>query len=589
MKTYSITFINEQTTIQAKEGTTLLDAQIQAGLAPDAPCGGAGTCGKCTVNILSGQITGIQKACSVKIYSDMEVLTSHTASKHRILTSGTAREIRVNPMVRSFHIKVAKCQTGESSSDWERLLAAIYHQEPALHGKITPNLSIAANLYDTLKSCDYDLHTILCGQELLSLSKEPQPFYLTAFDIGTTTIVGYLLDGRTGEELAVASTLNPQTQYGADVIMRSNHALSHGTEELSSTVRKAVNQLIHTLCQKAAVHPEDIMQVSVVGNTCMHHLFLGISPGALVHAPYNPTISDSMILTAKEYDIHIHPAGKLMVLPVIAGFVGADTVGCLLASEFDKKEQAALMIDIGTNGELVIGNKDRMLTCSTAAGPAFEGAKITCGMRGAAGAIDHVFLKGNELSYTTIGNEKPAGICGSGLMDLTAVLLRIGMIDETGRILDDDELESDAARANAKRIIEIENRPAILLEEGIFLTQKDVREIQLAKGAMAAGIELMCEHLHIQLKDIQEVLIAGAFGNYMSPESACTIGLIPSALQDRIHPIGNAAGEGAKLAILSAQEYTHAQELARRIEFLELATDPEFQDCFVDNLEFPEF
>ncbi|MGI6095002.1 MAG: ASKHA domain-containing protein [Lachnospiraceae bacterium] len=595
MKLFTITFVKEQLSIQIPEGTTLLDAQIQAGLLPDAPCGGRGTCGKCTVHILSGQVTGRQKACRVLIHSDMTVLTS-ASFRHHILAKGSSREIPVSPMIRSLNVTVAKCPPGESTSDWERLKEGIRLVAPDITEELSPNLSIAANLYECLKSNAYQVNVLLCGHELLSLRSADADYYLAAFDIGTTTIVGYLLHGKTGEELAVASLLNPQTQYGADVIMRSNYALEHGTGDLSASVRGALNQLLCKLCSEVHISPTAILQAALVGNTCMHHLFLNISPGALVHAPYNPTLSEALLINASDCDIHIHPEGRILVLPVIAGFVGADTIGCLLAADFDKREPITLMIDIGTNGELVIGNKDRMITCSTAAGPALEGAKITCGMRGAGGAVDHVYLNKNEILYTTIENKKPAGICGSGLIDLTALLLTAGIIDKSGRILSKEEVSTPAAQANAHRITCIDNMPAFVLETAektqdqtpLYLTQKDIREIQLAKGAIATGIQLMCQHLEITPDQIEEVLIAGAFGNYMSPESACAIGLIPSVLQERITPIGNAAGEGAKIAVLNQQEFERTKTLARRIEFLELATDPAFQDCFVDNLEFPE-
>ena len=258
--------------------------------------------------------------------------------------------------------------------------------------------------------------------------------------------------------------------------------------------------------------------------------------------------------------------GKARILPNIAGFVGGDTVGCMISTRFDQQEDLTLLIDIGTNGEMVLGNKHRRIACSTAAGPAFEGAKISCGMRGAEGAVDHVWLEQGKIRYHVIGDTEPKGLCGSGLLDLVAVLLDLEIISESGRM-------------KGKQYPPCSN---------VVLTQKDVREVQLAKAAIRAGIELMAQRMGVQVSDIQKVYLAGAFGNYMNPASACRIGLIPPVLLDKIKPIGNAAGEGAKLCALSRAEFTYSQTLAKETEFLELASLPGFQDCYIDALEFSE-
>lgn len=597
MTSYTITFLPDHIVYQAPEGQTLLQAQIHAGLHPDAPCGGQGTCNKCLVNILSGPVTGIQKACSITIHQDMTVLMISEKLKHKLLTKGTSREVALCPMVTTVPVTLNKCSLGDKNSDWEQLVDALENSAEPAASSIKPNLKLAGRLHSFLKQADQlpcTCHAVVCNHEILDLVYEKPAIYLAAFDIGTTSIAGYLLHGETGEELKCASMLNPQSQYGADVIMRSNHALTHGTEALSHTVRAAVNQLLDILCTSQKISRTQIYQLAIAGNTCMHHLFLDILPDSLVHAPYNPAISQPLLLHAADFQIHIHPEGSLMMLPNIAGFVGADTVACLLASDFDHREKLTLMIDIGTNGEIVLGNKERMICCSTAAGPALEGAKISCGMRGARGAIDHVTLQEDKIVFHTIDNAPPLGICGSGLLDLIALLLDLGFIDETGRLVSHEELTAPTALANKHRLITIDEKPAFLLvEEGadgknLALTQKDIREIQLAKGAIAAGITLLTRTLAVSLEQIEEVLIAGAFGNYMDPQSACRIGLIPGILKDRILPVGNAAGEGAKIAVVNQTEYLHADELAQKTQFLELASSIDFQDCFVDELEFPD-
>ncbi len=377
--------------------------------------------------------------------------------------------------------------------------------------------------------------------------------YVLAFDIGTTTVVGYLLDGHTGTQLATASTMNPQGQFGADVISRLQHALAGYGSDLKDAIQEALARLTRELSAKTGIDTRQL-PASLVGNTAMHHLLLGLDPSPLVTPPYMPKVSEALEL------------GTTRILPNIAGFVGGDTVGCLVATRFDQKENLTLLIDIGTNGEMVLGNAERRIACSTAAGPAFEGAKISCGMRGAPGAVDHVWLEDGLVRYHVIADAEPLGLCGSGLLDLVAVLLDLGILDESGRL----------------------EGKQFTLCPNVTLTQKDIREVQLAKAAIRAGIELLAQSFGVPVSDIRQVCLAGAFGNYLDPASACRIGMIPPVLLERIVPIGNAAGEGAKLCALSRAEFAYSQQLAANTEFLELASMPQFQDCYVDALEFEE-
>lgn len=538
---YKLDFLREKTTLEVPGGTTLMEALKEAGIFLDAPCAGRGTCGKCLVKISRDRNNWeIVKACQEKVISDMAVDTSGSRLKHQILTTSYIRQVPFSP------------------------------QFP---------------------------HIL-----------EVKDYYMAAFDIGTTTIAAYLLDGQRGKELCTASSLNPQAAYGADVISRANYVLEHGPKELSDCIHRAVDSLIGELVKKAHISREKITLVCFVGNTCMHHIFFGLPMESLVRAPYEPYEKGLRREKAADFQIGIHPQGELLFLPVIAGFVGADTMGCLLALRPDLKEEITLMLDIGTNGELVLGNKDKLVCCSTAAGPAFEGAKITCGMHGAQGAIDHLFFDGNSFSFSVIGGGRPKGLCGSGLIDTIACLRRAGLIDETGRLLDKEEVwepdkptepagnseseeKANRLRNMASHMTRIDNLPAFLFDpkdNSVYLTQKDVREVQLAKGAIAAGILLLEKHLAITHKDISQVYIAGAFGNYMEPQSACDIGLLPGILRDRITPVGNAAGEGAKISLLNKEELAITANLMNEIDFLELASLPEFQDCFVDELEFPE-
>ena len=572
--TYKISFIREQVEIEAAEGITLLEAEIQAGLCPDAPCGGQGKCGKCLVKA-NGEVV---KACTTKVTGDVAVDTLIRKQKAAILTEGLSRPIPYRPGVHVQRIEMPKADPGDNRSDWARMIDLVGEACGETLPAMRPNLRLASSLYQRMQEGPV-WYVIYTEDEILDLKADYPIMYMAAFDIGTTTVVGYLIDVADGQVKAIESMMNPQAQYGADVIMRANYALEHGGEVLSSCIRKAIDALLAKLAKDVKAEKEDIYQVSIVGNTCMHHLFLGINPGSLVHAPYNPAISERLTLKAAEYGLHIHPEAQLMMLPDIAGYVGADTCGCLLAIRQDLKEEMSLMIDIGTNGEMVMGNKDKMATCSTAAGPAFEGAKIECGMRGASGAVDHVAYKDGTWTYTTVNGKPAIGLCGSGLIDLVAELYRAGLIDEMGH------LESGQENDSIFMLVPPEEAGN---ETGVYLTQKDVREVQLAKAAIAAGIQLLMQELGIEEEDLAHVYIAGAFGNYMNPSSAAAIGMIPLSLEARVVPVGNAAGEGAKIALLNREELALTDSLVKDITFLELAASPEFQDIFVDELAFPE-
>lgn len=390
--------------------------------------------------------------------------------------------------------------------------------------------------------------------------------YALAFDIGTTTVVAYLLNGETGEQICTASLLNPQTSYGGDVIARVQYQCTNpDSTQLRDCIRTAMQTLAKEAAAKANISTDDITLVTMVGNTAMHHLMMGIDPKSLTTPPYMPTVYDKISAPLPEI-LPLFKSGEFRALPNIAGFVGADTVGCMLSTRFDKKEKISLMIDIGTNGEMVIGNKDRRICCSTAAGPAFEGAKISMGMRGATGAVDHAEWTGSELKYHVIGDTKPIGICGSGVLDIIAALLNAGIINWRGK-MDGSQYQIPGT--------------------DVILTQQDVREIQLAKSAIRSGIDLLIKGLGKTTDDVDEVLLAGAFGNYMSPEAACRIGMIPPELLPKITSIGNAAGEGSKLAAINEEEFNYAGRLREGVEFLELATLPEFMSLYGQNLNFP--
>ena len=570
-----VKFVRENIEIEMEDGASVLEAEIRAGLRPDAPCGGLGKCGKCLVKI-NGEVV---KACQVRI-SEGETCVVETldrAGSEKILTDGFNREVVFEPGLRMVQVELEKARPGEKRSDWQRLLDELAEMDSDVEPeRMEVDLKLAGELYGMRRDSD-DWYVIYSGRRILEMRKQAGRRCLAAFDIGTTTIAGYLLDSEDGRMLAVESRMNPQAQYGADVIMRANYALEHGTDVLSRCIREAVNEMLGVLAGDAGISREDIFQVCIVGNTCMHHLFLGISPASLVHAPYTPAVSERLVLNAGDYGLDVQRKAELIMLPDIAGYVGADTCGCLLALRQDQKDEISLMIDIGTNGEMVLGNRNRLVTCSTAAGPAFEGAKIECGMRGAAGAVDHVKYENGKWDYTTVGNQPAVGLCGSGLIDLLAGLLDAGMLDENGA------LSSGQEKQGVFMLVPLEQAGN---ERGVYLTQKDIGEVQLAKAAIAAGIQMLMKRLGITEEEICSVYIAGAFGNYMDPVSAGKIGLLPAALVKKVKPVGNAAGEGAKIALVNEREMLEMDELVGKIDFVELAASGDFQDYFIDELGF---
>ena len=391
--------------------------------------------------------------------------------------------------------------------------------------------------------------------------------YAAAFDIGTTSVVCYLLDRETGAEEAQSSILNPQAAFGADVVTRIRAALQGTMEQQTSRIRQGMTALIEDVCAAAAVSPGQISRVCVVGNPAMQQFFLGISPENLAGVPFAPVLTEAKQSSCAGI-LPVCAGAQLLTVPDISGYLGADTVGCVLATEMYNQEPITLMVDIGTNGEVVLGNRERLIACSTAAGPALEGANIRFGMRAAEGAIDHVWLENGKLRCSVIGGGEARGICGSGLIDAVAVGLRTGLLNRRGRI------------RNEARILPLTDR--------ICLTQEDIRQVQLAKGAICAGIRLLAGRLGLGMEDIRQVLLAGAFGSHLDPENACRIGLLPEELLGRIRPVGNAAGCGAKMLARDEALLPVAQMLAERIEFLELAELPEFAGAFARAMGFRE-
>lgn len=411
-----------------------------------------------------------------------------------------------------------------------------------------------------------------------------------AVDVGTTKIAGYLIDLNEGTTLSVGSIMNPQIPFGEDIITRINYTLTkpEGLRELHESIISGINQMIRDVCLRADVSREEVYEMTVAGNTAMHHLFLNIAPKYLASSPYTPTISGPMDVEACKLGIDINPGGNVHALPIIAGFVGSDCVADILATGIDQSEDTCFLIDVGTNTEIVAAKGTELAACSCASGPAFEGAHIKHGMRAASGAIERAWIDEDSLDvkYLTIENMEPKGICGSGMVDLLAEMLKAGIIDSTGRI----QFRGDDLRVRAGEDVNefvVVRGADTAMGEDIVLTQRDVREIQKAKGAVYTGASILMRRMRVAIDDVDEIFVAGAFGNYLDPENMRTIGMLPDFSIDRVVGVGNAAGTGTRMALLSRKTRRRANEILRKVRYVELAADPSFQEEYIKSLNLP--
>lgn len=605
MADFTVTFQPSGISVTVPEGETLLAAASAAGLFLQSPCGGQGGCGKCRVQA-GGELTpstpqeeqalstGLiatewRLACQARVLGNVHVIVpdSSLVTSHRIMVEGAIRELIVDPPVCKRALTISPPSVDDPRSDLTRVVDALGDR-----GRLAARLSVLRTLPQTLRTSAYQCTAVTSDDCLIAV--EPgdttTELYGLAVDIGTTTVVAYLCRLTTGECVAVASDLNSQAQFGDDVISRIRVAMTEdkGLHELNRAIITVLNDLVEQTTHQAGICRDRIYELTVVGNTCMSHLFLGVPPAGLGTLPFGPSFQTAQTVRATELGISVHPEARVYVVPNIGGFVGADTVGVMLASELDDGGGLRVAVDIGTNGEIIVARDGRLYAASTAAGPAFEGAKITQGMRAGLGAIDRVHLDA-EVHCHVIGDVRARGLCGSGLVDAVAELVRMGIVTPTGRMLAPSERPSLPA-ALARRIIQSEDGLEFVLawpeesygEETVTLTAKDIRELQLAKAAIYAGIELLLEEVGADPRDIDEFLLAGAFGNYIRRESATAIGLIPSVPPERIRPIGNAAGVGARLALCSRSERQRAEELASRTHHVELSGREGFYDRFAD-------
>jgi uncharacterized 2Fe-2S/4Fe-4S cluster protein (DUF4445 family) len=498
---------------------------------------------------------------------------------------GLSRLVIIDPNVRKVYLELTEPDLHDQRSDVTRLRDAL----TAEGHDMSASVPVLRTLPKALREAGFKVTAVLAGEHLVAV--EPgdttEECFGVAFDVGTTTLVGTLMNLRTGMAAAVRSTLNGQAPYGADVISRISHAMNgaDSIEELKTAVVSTMNGILDDLYRDSGVSPERTYEAVVVGNVTMLHLLLGIDPTPISMMPFTPAFMDALSVPASEVGLRIHPAGYIQTLPALGAYVGADIVSGVLATNIAREDKMRVFVDVGTNGEIVIGNSRRTLATAAPAGPAFEGSQIKCGMRATDGAIEGVQL-GVGVELQVIGGDvAPLGLCGSGLVDAVAQLLNVGLLDQSGRMRSAADVPNHPL---ADRLIDVEGVRAFLLAEGVYLSQRDVRELQFAKGSIATGIKILMNILGVAASDLDEVYLGGSFGSYLNPESAKIIGLVPDVDVDKIIAVGNSAGEGAKIALLSYRERQVAFELPSRIEYVELSGRTDFNDAFVEVLRFPD-
>jgi len=588
---------------------SLLTMAEQNGVGIEATCGGKGLCGSCKVQV-QGHVSPLEKeeadclgpdadkgyrlACQARALEGVNVWVPENSRLHQqvILTTGYEHEMNFDPEVCVWELSVPLDESEQTDQMSDRILAQLnlaaqvgsdfqWHLPSALLQGVSETINRSDGRVSVVTTMSGRCLEIISGWDANCLG--------LAVDLGTTTIVAYLVDLKTGRSLSVKAGMNPQVSQGEDVISRIALCRDRPDrlEKLAGSVHQCIAELAQQACMEAGIHPGHIFETVLVGNTAMHHIFLQLDPLGLAQAPYTPVTADSVEISARPVLPESVPGAQIHVLPVKAGFVGADTVAVVLALDADQVTEPTLVLDLGTNGEIVLATPERLLCCSCAAGPAFEGGHIKWGLRGAPGAVDQVSVSADSLvpELRVIGDGPALGICGSGLVSLVSELVKIGAVTPSGGF--------DPAR-RCKHLREGTDGWEYLLAakentgtgQDLVLTHQDLSHLQLAKAAIHAGISLLLAELG--LARVEKVLLAGAFGNYLDPVAACGINMFPGVSVENITGVGNAAGAGAISALISRSQRIRAQTIARRMDYLELATHPKFNETFVMSMPFSE-
>jgi uncharacterized 2Fe-2S/4Fe-4S cluster protein (DUF4445 family) len=596
--------------VRVPPGVTVFDAASWNGIAIDSTCGGHGTCKKCKVRVTGGSVPvspldgraftpdelrdGWRLACRALAGGDLEIDVPPLVTRPKAATVGVGRQVILRPAAQKRYLELTEPSLSDQRTDAERVLAALDDLEVRI------DLPVLRVLGRVLREADYKVTAVVVDEVLIDVQPGDTTgaLYGIAFDLGTTTVVATLLDLSTGTPLAVASMLSKQQPFGADVITRISAVMMDpaalGT--LARLAHETLAELASEVCGQAGIDPAEVIEVAVAGNATMTHLALGIDPEPLGVAPFIMSTRLLPEVLAADLELPVHPRARAFCFPAFGAYVGGDITSGLLASGMDRDSRIRLFIDIGTNCEIVLGNRDWLLATAAPAGPAFEGAAIRCGMRAADGAIEVVSMTPDEVRLQVIGDAEPAGLCGSGLVDAVASMVGIGLLDHSGRFVSAEQAAA-VTPALAGRLTQLGKERVFVLhwtgepgdvEKSIYLSQRDVRELQFAKAAIATGWNILLEEAGLAPRDVQQVLLAGSFGSYLSPANAIKLGLVPRLPALRVVSAGNVAGEGAKMALLSVRERAGALALLGEVRYVELSDRSDFNDAFVDQLPFPE-
>ena len=582
---------------KCQRNESLLACARRLGVGISSICGGKGTCHACKVQVLSGTVSkptsseleaftsqelkgGWRLACQTYPSSDckLSVPPESMTTAQRTQVEGLEITVQLEPPVKAYRLQLAAPSLSAPHADADRLLEALNQQHQLHCGKV--DIDTMRTLLPKLRSWNWECQAIVRNDEVIALVPWSNRQLGLAIDLGTTKIAGYLVDLSDGRTLAAKGRMNPQISYGEDIISRINGVIKSPDEgvRLRKLVAEALNQLSVELCTEANANAEEIVEAVVVGNTAMHHLFLGLPVRQLALPPFVPAVSRALDIKAHDLGLHIAPGAYVHLLPNIAGFVGADHVAMLLATEVWQAEGPVLALDIGTNTEVSLASNGRISTVSCASGPAFEGGHIKDGMRAATGAIERLRIADDSIQYQTIDQAPPIGICGSGILDALSQLYLAGIIDEGGRIMDNHPRVRTYKGQREFVLVSKKERDG---HPAISITQQDIRELQLAKAAIRTGIQVLLETKGCAEEEIKQVIIAGAFGSYIDIANAVTIGMLPLLPLSCFQQVGNAAGMGAKLALISLSKRAEAQAIASRVKYIELASAPNFEQTFI--------
>ena len=587
-------------------GVSVFDAASWNGIAIDSTCGGHGTCKKCKVQITEGIVpisrldirafsqeelkNGWRLACVARATENLAITVPAMTTRPKAATVGVGRQVILRPAVQKRYLELDEPTLHDQRPDIQRVKDAIDDLE------VNVEFEVLQKLPTVLRKNNFKVTAVVVDDLLIDI--EPgdttDKRFAIAYDLGTTTVVATLLDLNSGTPVAVKSMINMQQPFGADVISRISATMldENALERLRIAAQSTLSELTNEVIKEAGISPNNVYEIAIAGNATMVQLVLGVDPEPVGVAPFITASQNWPVLNAKEFGIEIHSGGRAYIFPSVGAYVGGDIVAGVLASGMDRDKRVRLFIDVGTNCEIVLSDGNKIITTAAPAGPAFEAASIKCGMRAADGAIEVVKITKDGVSLQVIGDVEPQGMCGSGLVDAVAELAKIGVLDQSGRFVTQEVMEKEFPKLSS-RLINLETNEKAFLLHGdtndplVYLTQRDVRELQFAKASIATGWRLLMEQLNLKDEDIQQVLLAGSFGSYLSPSSAIQIGLVPKIPVMRIVSAGNVAGEGAKMVLLSQPERNGATTLLNEVSYVELSDRKDFNDKFVEQLSFP--